>query len=109
MCTLINMKAFTFVTPGEMVSSSLSILFMILGILIPIILAFKICKHYTKLADDEIQSKFRAAYDELRLIKSDSNLLTEKELVNRKLIFVSMLSFFYLRRLLIGVTTVYTN
>ena len=54
MCALINLKAFTFVTPGEIVSSSLSIVFMVLGIVIPILLAFKICKHYTKLADDDI-------------------------------------------------------
>ena len=109
MCALINLKAFTFVTPGEIVSSSLSIAFMVLGIVIPILLAFKICKHYKKLADEDIQNKFRAAYDELRLIKSDSNILTEKELANKKLIFVSMLGFFYLRRLLLGVTTVYMN
>ena len=51
MCALINLKAFTFDTPGEIASSSLSIVFMVLSIVIPILLAFKIYKNFSKLAD----------------------------------------------------------
>ena len=80
MCALINLKTFTFITIGELISSGLSVLVLALGVIVPYFLIVGLKSNYEELKNKDIEKKFGAAYNDLRLEKYDCTKYTEKEL-----------------------------
>ena len=67
MCALINMKAFTLVTLGEVFSVILSVLIIFLAIVVPIVLTVKIHTNFSQLTHKRILGTFGASYDHMKL------------------------------------------
>ena len=67
MCALINMKAFTLVTLGEVFSVILSVLIIFLAIVVPIVLTVKIHTNFSQLTHKRILGIFGASYDHMKL------------------------------------------
>ena len=69
MCAFINLKTFTFITIGELISSGLSVLVLALGVIVPGFLIVSLRRNYPELNNKDIEKKFGAAYNDLRLEK----------------------------------------
>ena len=63
MCAFINLKALTFVTNGEIVTSCFSMLIIAMAIIVPIVLIVAIWLNYHQLDNEKIKQHFGAAYD----------------------------------------------
>ena len=75
MCCLINFYAFTFKTPGEVVSSLLTIIILLIAVLFPIVISLVIYVNFKKLKHPNVSGVCGAAYDSMKLTRlNDPNL-----------------------------------
>ena len=79
MCALINMKAFTLDTSGEVFSVILAVLIIFLAIAVPIVLTVKIHTNFNQLTHKRILGIFGASYDHMKLKEcNDSETISDK-------------------------------
>ena len=114
MCCLINLKAFTFSTPGEVISSSLTVLLLLIVIFFPMSICFAVYFNYEQLKHPNVENTIGEAYSDLKLSRVNDptipNLKSDKPkspYFNKKNLFISYAIFYYLRRVILGLTVIY--
>ena len=71
MCALINMKAFTAATAGELASVTLSLVIVCLAIVVPIILLINIYRNFDQLGAHKVSKVIGSAYEHMKLKDND--------------------------------------
>ena len=67
MCCFINLTAFYWVTIGECISSLLTIMILVVGVLFPFTLAWLILVNYDQLEHQNVKKVFGIAYSGMRM------------------------------------------
>ena len=113
MCALINLKALSFDTKWEVISSILTITILIMAIIVPIVFFVAIWLNFYQLNEQGIKDKFGAVYEQQRLKRDNTKEFhrktgtSNKTEFSRKFFFCSFMIYYYFRRFLFGLTLVY--
>ena len=111
MCALINMRAFTSDTVGEVGSLALALTIIILAIVVPIILTIKTYKNWHQLNFGKNSRVFGTFYEHMKLKENNDRLVKNpddrKKFKRHKRVFFLFNSFYYVRRFVLGLTVIY--
>ena len=110
MCCFINIKAFTWNTIGEGVSSSLTVFLIFISILFPIAIAIALNSNYHQLKHPQVKEIFGASYDHMKLRTENDPERSPKEREkgkDTKSQFLFFAIFYYLRRYILALSVIY--